>query len=102
MHIPLDHFTPHTVCPNCLEEITFHLPVQPLYTLEVVCELIPASKPAVTRLLGKLMWKRRYKDMGSGGKKRLFSVQEIKYLRSRLLHFTDEDDRPRRPDENAL
>jgi len=63
------------------------LPVEPLYDIGVVADLIPCTEPALRSILYR--WKKhflpRYRLDGQRRRRRLLSADEVKFIRLKIL-----------------
>ena len=99
---PLEFFTPHSFCSHCLQPLTVFLPCLPLYSRDVVEEIVPISHTALSGLLQHTSFSRRYVRDSDKRRHRMFSAQEIKYIRGRHLIFNESDGTRRAADPEGL
>ena len=91
-------------CPTCLHELPFLLPVEPVYDLKLVAQLVPTTYQALRRHLSthKAHYPPRYRYDSQRRRHRMLSASEVRMLREHILRYKNTDGTPRQPDERGL
>ena len=80
---------PSGFCPRCASPIEIALPVEPLYSIDTVCQLVPATRNGLQKFLS------RHKDNPNlhaplyrwhrGRRCRLLTASDVRWIRSKYV-----------------
>lgn len=75
------------ICPNCLEHVTFVLPIEPLFTRDEVIDLVPCTARWLKAHQGDDgMSPPQYMKDDQKRLHRVFTPADLRYLRDKRLH----------------